>query len=418
MKFDVIVAGGGLAGCGAAISAARGGAKVIIIEKSGFLGGAAANCYVNPFMPFHTRTDGKPMALSAGVFAEILDRLEELGGLGKRGIGNIMFNEETLKLVLDRMAKENNITVLFHSYITDIEKDGEHIKSISCVNKSGKQTFYADYFIDATGDADVAALAGCPFRVGREEDGLCQPMTLCFRLSGVDIDKAFNDGGKINDLYRKFREENRIKNPRENVLRFHHMSEGVLHLNSTRIIKKSPLNGFDLSDAEMEAREQAFELYAFLKENCEGFENAVLHSSAPEIGVRESRMIDGHYILNKNDLIECTKFDDGIAACNYDIDIHNPDGSGTSHYYFKDNSYYTIPYRCLLPMGTDNLLVAGRCISGTHEAQASYRIMPVCCCIGEAAGTAAALALKNQSSVNDVDTDELRKVLQDNHAFV
>ena len=112
------------------------------------------------------------------------------------------------------------------------------------------------------------------------------------------------------------------------------------------------------------------------------------------------------------------KFDDGIAACNYDIDIHNPDGSGTSHYYFKDNSYYTIPYRCLLPMGTDNLLVAGRCISGTHEAQASYRIMPVCCCIGEAAGTAAALALKNQSSVNDVDTDELRKVLQDNHAFV
>lgn len=415
MKYDVITAGGGWAGCAAAISAAREGAKVLLIEKSGFLGGASCNCYVNPFMPFRTKINGVKTDLSAGIFTEIQERLSELGGMHKN---QETYNEELLKLVLDRMTKEANVTVLFHSYVTDVEKDGEHIKSVSCINKSGHQTFYADYFIDATGDADLAAMAGCPFRLGREEDSLCQPMTLCFRISGVDVDKAFKNTKEINSLYKKFREENKIKNPREDVLKFRHMSDGVLHLNSTRIIKKSPINAFDLSEAEIEAREQVFELYTFLKENCEGFENAVLMSSAPEIGVRESRMIDGQYILTVDNLKDCTKFDDGIAACNYDIDIHNPEGSGTSHYYFKEGTYYTIPYRCLLPLGTDNLLVAGRCISGTHEAQASYRIMPVCCCLGQAAGTAAAVALKNNTSVNDTDTDEIREVLKKNGAFI
>ena len=197
-----------------------------------------------------------------------------------------------------------------------------------------------------------------------------------------------------------------------------HMANDILHLNSTRVIRKSPVNAFDLSDAEREAREQVFELYTLLKENCEGFENAVLLASGPEIGVRESRMIDGLYMLTADDLKACTKFEDGIAACNYDIDIHNPDGSGTSHYYFAEGTYYTVPYRCLVPRKADNLLVAGRCISGTHEAQASYRIMPVCCTLGEAAGTAAAIALENGGSAAGVDTEKLRNLLKQNGAFI
>ena len=140
--------------------------------------------------------------------------------------------------------------------------------------------------------------------------------------------------------------------------------------------------------------------------------------TAAETGVRESRMIEGEYILNRDDLVSCVKFEDSIAVGNYDIDIHNPEGSGTSHYLFKDGEYYTIPYRCLTPKKTVNLLTAGRCISLTHEAQASCRIMPICCCLGQAAGTAAAIAKKSGKSVKEIDTDELRKVLIKNGAAV
>ena len=160
-----------------------------------------------------------------------------------------------------------------------------------------------------------------------------------------------------------------------------------------------------------------YEMYTFLKENIKGFEDCVLMSSAPAIGVRESRMIDGEYTLKVEDLTSFTKFEDGIAACNYDIDIHSPDGSGTSHWYFPDGEYYTIPYRCLIPKDSQNLLTAGRCISSTHEAQASFRIMPVCATLGEAAGLAIGLAVKNNQNVKDVDTDVLRAKLKENGAF-
>lgn len=140
--------------------------------------------------------------------------------------------------------------------------------------------------------------------------------------------------------------------------------------------------------------------------------------TASEIGVRESRMIVGDYVLTEKDCKACVKFDDAIAACNYDIDIHNPEGTGTSHYYFPAGAYYTIPYRSLIPQGVDNLLVAGRCISSDHGAQASYRIMPVVCCIGEAAGSAIGLAVKHNSKVRKVDVKELQSVLQENHAYI
>jgi len=161
-----------------------------------------------------------------------------------------------------------------------------------------------------------------------------------------------------------------------------------------------------------------FEMYEFLKANIEGFENADIAFSAPQIGVRESRMIDGLHMLNEEELKACTKFDDAIAAGNYDIDIHNPAGSGTSHYYFKDGEYYTIPYRCLIPKNADNLLVAGRCISSTHEAQASYRIMPIVTTLGQAAGVAAAVSLKQNVCPKDADIREIQRILKENGAFL
>ena len=168
----------------------------------------------------------------------------------------------------------------------------------------------------------------------------------------------------------------------------------------------------------MIAREQMFELYNFLRDNCPGFENSRLLYSASEIGTRESRMIDGEYLLTKDDLLSLKRFDDAIAVCNYDIDIHSPDGSGTSHYYFPDGDYYTIPYRCLIPKGAENLLVAGRCVSADHDAQASLRIMPTCCTLGEAAGVAASMAVETSCSVREIDTARLRAILKENGAKV
>lgn len=414
-KYDVIVCGGGFAGTAAAVAAARQGAEVLLLDKSGFLGGAAGNCQINPFMPFSTKINGVKTDLSAGLFTQITESLSALGGLHPNGF---TFNEEILKLALDRLTARHGVTVLFHTYITGVVKDGDQLQAVSCVNKSGAQTYYADFFIDATGDADVAAFAGCPYQIGRESDHLCQPMTLCFRIADVDVDTVFQTLGEINALYAEKCRAGEIKNPREDVLCMRHMSGNILHVNSTRVIRKSPFSVSDRSDAEREAREQVFELFTFLKENCQGFEHAVLLPSGPEIGVRESRMITGLYTLTQEDLKSCTKFSDGIAACSYDIDIHNPDGSGTSHYYFKEGEYYTIPYRCLVPQKASNLLAAGRCISGTHEAQASYRIMPVCCTLGEAAGIAAALAVQHGCSNADVDPDTLRRILQENGAFI
>ena len=192
----------------------------------------------------------------------------------------------------------------------------------------------------------------------------------------------------------------------------------MLHFNTTRVVKKNPTDAEEVTEAELIARRQVYEVYEFMKKHADGLENSFLMMTAAEIGVRESRMIVGDYVLTESDCRAFTKFKDGIAACNYDIDIHNPEGSGTSHYYFPEGEFYTIPYRSLIPMGVTNMLVAGRCISSDHGAQASYRIMPTVCCIGEAAGSAMALAIKDSIPVREVNTDTLRTTLKANGAFI
>lgn len=418
-KYDLIVAGGGFAGVGAALAAAREGLSVLLFDKSGSLGGAAGNCLVNPFMPYWTNVaeNGvkKRKNLSTGIFSEITDTIEKMGGACFEE--HQTFHEEYLKLALERMLIKENVELLYHSYLIETSCENGRVNSIKVANKSGTIELKADYFIDATGDADLAYQADFPCRLGREKDNLCQPMTLCFRVANVDIEKFQKDRHNANEKYKKLKAEGKIRNIREDILIFPTMINGTLHFNSTRIVKLNPVNAFDITKAEIEAREQVFELFDFMVKNCDGFQNAQISSVAYEIGVRESRMIEGDFVLTQEDLIACKKFDDAIAACNYDIDIHNPEGSGTSHYYFKDGTYYTIPYRCLMPKNTKNVLVAGRCLSSTHEAQASYRIMPVCCCTGQAAGSAVSVAFKQKADVGDIDAGEIQKILSKNNAF-
>jgi len=273
--------------------------------------------------------------------------------------------------------------------------------------------------VDATGNADLAAMSGVPFTCGREADGLCQPMTLCFRVANVAPD-CFTQETKdrVNAAYWRRQAAGSIRNPRENVLIFKTLCPTIWHFNTTRVVRRSPTDGFDVTLAELEAREQVYEILHILREEIPGFEGAVLSSTAMQIGVRESRRIVGKHVLTSDELKACTVFSDSIAIGNYDIDIHNPAGSGTSHYYFPEGQYYTIPYGSLVPLaGTENLLVAGRCISATHEAQASIRIMPICCCLGEAAGEAVTCALRNHNcAVGTVDVSVLQKQLTVNGA--
>ncbi len=417
-RYEIIVAGGGFAGAAAAISAARMGKKVLLIEKYNCMGGAAVFDLVNPFMRSSTTDpdDGSRVELSRGIYLEIVDRMRELGGMGPK-TWSMMFNEETLKYVLNCMALESGVELLYQTYITGVRKDGERIKSVYISNISGNSEIEADCFIDATGDANITAMAGCPYRLGRESDNLCQPMTLCFRLAGV---KNYNADVKsrINTLYRQYQGEGKIKNPREDVLIFRTLVDDILHFNTTRVVKLDPTNAEDVTRAEIIAREQVIEMYDFLRENFEEFKDSTLISTGIQIGVRESRMIQGEYTLTKEDLLAFKSFDDSIAVCNYDIDIHSPDGAGTSHYYFPSGRYYGIPYRCLIPKNAENLLAAGRCISGTHDAQASFRIMPTCTAIGEAAGIAAALALDSKGVVRAVDVNKLRDILSEKGAKV
>lgn len=414
--YDVIVAGGGFSGVAAAVAAARRGMKVLLIERTNALGGAANVNLVNPFMGYWTHVDGKRDYMSAGIFREILDGLREGEALDGNGM---TFSEEYLKLFLNRFCLKNGVELLLNTVVTAAKKDKGTVKMVQVCNKSGVFTLGAVMFVDATGDADLAAAAGVLFECGREEDGFCQPMTLCFRVANVNDTYERLKRAQITEVYNRWKAAGKITNPREDVLIFGTLCPSIWHFNTTRVVKRSPIDGFDITAAEIEAREQVWELFTMLKAEVPGFEQAVLVSTALQIGVRESRRIKGLHTLTAEELKACTVFDDSIAVGNYDIDIHNPAGSGTSHYYFADGTYYTVPYRSLVPQsGAVNLLVTGRCISATHEAQASVRIMPFCCCFGQAAGEAAALAVQNGCTAAQVDVPTLQQRLVANGARI
>ena len=411
-KYDIIVVGGGLTGVAAACAAARRGADVLLVEASGCLGGALAQNLVFPFMPYSTTIEEngekKQLLLSQGFFKELCDSLD----MPRAGY----FDMEHMKVLLDTLCVQSGVTLLFHATLCAVQTDGAKVTSITVSTKAGLTELYADTFIDTTGDGDLMAFAGCAYQLGRDADNLCQPMTLCFRVTGVNDDLFWDDFPKITPLYREFQQQGKIKNIREDVLMFRNLGKGIVHFNSTRVIKLNPVDPVDLSHAEVEARRQMIELYNFVHENFGSFKDATLAFSAVSIGVRESRKLVGEYVLTEKDLLDCRRFDDAIAAGNYDIDIHNPAGTGTSHHYFKPGEYYTIPYRSFLPKEYDNLLVSGRCLSATHEAQASVRIMPICCCMGEAAGLAAFLAKENGGDVKKIDIAALHKLLDENGA--
>lgn len=405
--YDLIVVGGGLTGVAASVRAAREGLKVLLVERSGCLGGAISNALVYPFMSYATSMpNGKIRDLNAGIFSEMRRRHKDASGTASRG-----WQPEIFRIILDDMVTEAGVDVLFHNQLVDATVVDRKVQSIRIVGKSGISEYSADFFIDTTGDGDLMAFAGCDYQIGRESDSLCQPMTTCFRLSGVDIPKFQEEKPWLIEKYQELQAKGEIRNPRENILVFYGLGKGILHLNTTRVVKHNPVNDVELSLAEIEARKQVLEMYNFLCTYSEACREASIVSIAEEIGVRESRKLRGVHILTGEELKSCTDFADSIALGNYSIDIHNPEGSGTYMYDFKPGEYFRIPYRSLLPKETDNLLVAGRCLSADHEAHSAVRIMPICASMGEAAGAAIAVAHKTGANAHNVDISEVQAIL-------
>ena len=415
MRYDVAVIGGGTGGVPAALAAARNGARTVLVERYGFLGGMATAGLVNPYMGWHA---GRK-ALTAGIFAEIIEGLSAGAGLHENGH---TFDEEVLKLVLDRLVRDAGVTVLFHSTFVSCARENGRITSATIVSKGGPFEIEADCFVDATGDADLAAAAGARIEIGRPSDGLCQPMTLCFRIAGIDRSALPGEFAELrrtlNEIYLAAKADGRVTNPREDILVFKTLRPDTLHFNTTRVTGLSPVSPEELSEAEFEGRRQAAELVELFRAEAPGFADTYLHKSGVLIGVRESRRVMGAYVLEADDILGARKFDDAIACSRYPIDIHSPSGEGTLIRTVPEGDWYEIPYRCIVPSGLDNLLMATRAVSATHEAHASLRVMPVVAAIAEAAGTAAAMASENSIAPAGIDPAELRGALRRAGAFV
>lgn len=427
MVTQVLVVGGGPAGIGAAVSAARNGSKVILLEKRGFLGGNITACFVencNYFLkgtPFH----------SEGIYAEIEEKAyQKYGNDNVRERNKNAFSSEYLKVFLDEFVKEAGVDVLFHSFVNDVVMDGDHIAAVIIQTKKGPVVVQADMIIDASGDADVSFAAGVPFEQGREKDGLCQPGTVSLRLAGADTQALLKNGDRLSEIGRIFKEDYRAGKTglpcKRQDLPFGRLTAGgqISYVNYPCAYGLDPTDIRDLSRGEMECRQYVMDIYKYLKSNFEELKNIEIASIAPEIGFRDSRRIEGLYHLTIDDMESRKHFDDVIAVFPRFYDMLSPDanmdgdgkveGKGYLGHIYEpvvDERTFEIPYRAMVPKTVDNLLAAGRCISADHVAESGTRAISLCMMTGEAAGAAAALAVRSGVTPAHIDVAQLQQIL-------
>jgi hypothetical protein len=432
-EADVIVVGGGPAGMTAAIASARNGAKTLLVEQYGFLGGNATAALIGPFMTSYS-LDGTRQ-LIRGIFEELVLRMQDVGGAmhpskipgggpqsGFISFGHIHvtpFDPHAVKMVAEKMCLEAGVDLLYHSFVFDSVVEGGVITGVLMANKSGLQAAQGKVIVDCSGDGDVAARAGVPFHKGRPSDGLMQPMSMFFRIANVNDEKVAeyvaahpNDYRPYYTLIQEARARGEFPLPRLAIGIYKNLEDGEWRVNTSRILGLDGTDVLDLTKGEIDGRKQVEFLLKFFREKVPGLENCELMDIATTVGVRESRRIDGEYVLTGKDLMEGRQFEDVVALAGYPFDIHAPDGPGGGATGAESvANVYEIPYRSLLPLKVGRLLVGGRCISSDFEAHSAIRVMPTCFAIGQAAGTAAALATKSTVPPRDLRVTELQRTL-------
>lgn len=415
-ETEVLVLGAGPAGVSAAITAAREGAKTILVEQTGDVGGIAT---VGLMSHWTGNTEG-------GIYEEILDRSAEsavIEGCAFQDGTRRIINPERLKTVLLEMLSEAGVTLLLYTFVSDVVMKGDTIRGVITESKSGREAILADIVIDATGDGDAAAKAGAPYFKGREADGKMQPATIMFKVAGVDVERGVFPGGfeetfqipagDIQILGRKY-----IPQPAGHVLLYQTTLPGVVTCNMTNCVGIDGTKATDLTRATYVCRMQMEYIVEFLRKFVPGFENCYLISSASLIGIRETRHFEGEAVITEKDILEARFFEDWVVAkASFNFDVHNLTGNGLdetgSQKTFKQTKGYTIPYGCFVPKKIEHLYLAGRNISGTHMAHSNYRAMPICANMGQAVGVSAALCVKNQVTPRNLEVKLVQERLME-----
>lgn len=409
--YDVIVVGAGPAGVTAATVAARCGARVLLIEALGRVGGISTSGMMSHFTG---RCD-------SAVYHEILKRAADKNSF-ERGEITTRIDPEMLTLTYLEMLSEAGVEILLYTSVTDVVSDGKKVKGVICHNKSGFSLMRSKVIIDASGDGDVAYMSGAEYVKGRESDGLMQPATLMFKIGGVDMERAVfppsfettvdTEKGELQALARE-----KLPHPTGHVLLYKSTIPGIVTCNMTNVTGIDGTNAEDMTRAEIECRSQIPVIVNFLREYAPGYENAYVIGTASLIGIRETRHFKGVKTLTEDDISSARQHPDAVVfGAHFNFDVHNITGAGLDktgvQHKFAQKDGYTIPYGCLVPKETDGLLLAGRCISGTHMAHSNFRAMPICIGIGEAAGAAAAIAARSDKEPREVEPEEIVKLIR------
>lgn len=408
-EFDVIAVGSGPSGIAAAVTAGRNGMRVLLIESCGRVGGISTSGMMSHFTG---RVGNK-------IYHEVLSRAGEKNPFGKGKTATI--DPELLTLTYIEMLEEANVELLLYTTFCDVIMEENTLKGIVCHSKDGFSAFYAKVIVDSTGDGDVAYKSGVPYILGREKDGKMQPATLMFKVGGVNMEKAVFPGsfettvatpkGELQALAKEI-----LPAPAGHVLLYRSTIPGIVTCNMTNVTDVDGTKAEDLTRAEIICRKQMPEIADFLRKYVPGYENCYIIGSASLIGIRETRHFKGLKTITEEDIANAVQHDDYVVYDAYfNFDVHNIDGAGLDETgcqkNFTQKNGYTIPYGCLMPSGVDGLLLSGRNISGTHMAHSNFRAMPICMGIGEAAGFAAALSVKQNKSLKDADVNAIQNLL-------